>query len=50
MAFWYMQRKGVPFSALWLKYGNLDPKYDPNYVTAVTNEASSIYFVTLVVM
>jgi sodium/potassium-transporting ATPase subunit alpha len=68
MAFWYMERKGVPFSeffhlqktmeslltvnaaAMWLKFGNLDPQYDPDYVAAVTNEASSIYFVTLVVM
>ncbi|OCK75312.1 calcium ATPase [Lepidopterella palustris CBS 459.81] len=50
MAFWYMQRKGVPFSALWLKYGELDPQYDPNYVTEVANEASSVYFVNLVVM
>ncbi|ORY10679.1 hypothetical protein BCR34DRAFT_625171 [Clohesyomyces aquaticus] len=46
MAFWYMERKGVPFSAMWLKY---DPQYDPDYVTAVANEASSIYFVNLVV-
>lgn len=50
MAFWYMQRKGVPFTALWLKFGDLDPQYDPYYVTAVANEASSVYFVTLVIM
>jgi sodium/potassium-transporting ATPase subunit alpha len=35
---------------MWLKYGSLDPKYDPDYVTQVVNEASSVYFVTLVVM
>ncbi|KAF2110504.1 hypothetical protein BDV96DRAFT_528108 [Lophiotrema nucula] len=50
MAFWYMERKGVLFSAMWLKYGNMDPKYDVDYVTEVTNTASSIYFVNLVVM
>jgi sodium/potassium-transporting ATPase subunit alpha len=33
-----------------MKYGVMDPKYDPNYVTQVANEASSIYFVNLVVM
>ncbi|KAL7276120.1 hypothetical protein RUND412_000910 [Rhizina undulata] len=50
MSFWYIQRKGVPFSALWLKYGTLDPRYDADYVNHVINEGSSIYFVTLVVM
>ncbi|PSN70416.1 calcium ATPase [Corynespora cassiicola Philippines] len=50
MAFWYMERRGIPFTAMWLKFGNMDPQYDPDYVTSVTNEASSIYFVTLVVM
>ncbi|KAF2192214.1 calcium ATPase [Zopfia rhizophila CBS 207.26] len=50
MAFWYIERRGIPFGALWLKYGDPDPKYDADYVTAVTNEASSVYFVTLVVM
>ncbi|KAF2022309.1 calcium ATPase [Aaosphaeria arxii CBS 175.79] len=50
MAFWYMERRGVPFAAQWLKFGQLDPQYDPDYVSAVANEASSIYFVTLVIM
>ncbi|KAI1964004.1 hypothetical protein LOZ58_001865 [Ophidiomyces ophidiicola] len=50
MAFWYMSRRGVPFSALVLKFGNLDPKYDPAYVAKITNHASSIYFVNLVVI
>ncbi|PVI02299.1 calcium ATPase [Periconia macrospinosa] len=50
MAFWYMERQGIPFTALWLKFGELDEKYDPDHVTAATNTASSIYFVNLVVM
>ncbi|OJD23701.1 hypothetical protein ACJ73_04943 [Blastomyces percursus] len=50
MAFWYMERRDIPFSALALKYGNLDPEYDPEYVVEITNKASSIYFVNLVVM
>ena len=50
VSFWHMQRKGVPFSALWLKYGNLDPQYDPDRVQQVVNQASSVYFVNLVVM
>ena len=35
---------------MWLKLGKYDPQYDPEYIAAVSNEASSIYFVTLVVM
>ncbi|CEN60695.1 hypothetical protein ASPCAL03130 [Aspergillus calidoustus] len=50
MAFWHMQRRGVPFSAMVLRYGSWDPQYDPDYVTQVANEASSIYFVNLVFM
>ncbi|EEP78988.1 Na/K ATPase alpha 1 isoform [Uncinocarpus reesii 1704] len=50
MAFWYMSRRGIPFSALVLKFGNWGPQYDPDYVAEVTNHASSIYFVNLVVI
>lgn len=50
MAFWYMERKGIPFTAMWLKFGNYDAQYDADYIAQTTNEASSIYFVTLVVM
>lgn len=50
MAFWYMQRRGVPFTAMWLKFGTYDAQYSPEYITEVANQASSVYFVTLVVM
>ncbi|KAH7381738.1 hypothetical protein BKA66DRAFT_419220 [Pyrenochaeta sp. MPI-SDFR-AT-0127] len=50
MAFWYMERQGVPFTAMWLKFGDYGEGLDPDYVTEVANHASSIYFVTLVVM
>jgi sodium/potassium-transporting ATPase subunit alpha len=50
MAFWYMETQGVPFSAMWLKYGNYDPPYTADFVNEKANVASSIYFVTLVVM
>jgi sodium/potassium-transporting ATPase subunit alpha len=50
MAFWYMERKGVPFSAMWLKFGEYDPQYDADYIKETANTASSIYFVTLVIM
>ncbi|KAJ4384096.1 hypothetical protein N0V86_000941 [Didymella sp. IMI 355093] len=50
MAFWYMETQGVPFTAMWLKYGSYDPPYDADYINEKFNTASSIYFVTLVVM
>jgi sodium/potassium-transporting ATPase subunit alpha len=50
MAFWYMERKGIPFTAIWLKFGIYDEQYDTDYINKTANEASSIYFVTLVVM
>ncbi|KAI9507404.1 sodium-potassium ATPase [Russula earlei] len=46
MSFWYLQRNGVPFSSLAMKFGN--------YPAALTNdllyEAQTVYFFTLVVM
>lgn len=50
MAFWYFERRGIKFSDLALSFGNLPAYFDPAYVTEVANKASSIYFVTLVVM
>ena len=41
---------GIPFGALWFKYGSLPPNLSQDYVTGKLNEASSIYFVNLVVM
>jgi sodium/potassium-transporting ATPase subunit alpha len=49
MAYWYAQSRGVPFSLLWFGYGNYGT-LDPSFVTRVLNEASSVYFVNLVVM
>lgn len=50
MAFWYFQRQGIPFSDLVVKFGNLPSSINPDHFTEVSNTASSIYFVTLVVM
>lgn len=50
MSYWYLQRKGIPFSALWFKYGVLPDNIDADYAAARLAEASSIYFVNLVVM
>ncbi len=50
MAYWYAQRNGVAFSALWLGYGVYPSDYDPNHVASILTTASSIYFVNLVIM
>lgn len=50
MSYWYLQRSGIPFSALWFKYGELPENIDQAYYNARLAEASSIYFVNLVVM
>lgn len=42
--------QGVPFTSMWLKFGVYGDDLDPEYVTEIANRASSIYFVTLVVM
>jgi sodium/potassium-transporting ATPase subunit alpha len=50
IAYWYLQRNGIPFWALWFQYGVLPDNIDPDYAAARLNEASSVYFVNLVVM
>jgi magnesium-transporting ATPase (P-type) len=50
MAFWYLQRNGIPFSDLWFKFGEIPSGVDVDYYNARVNEASSIYFITLVIM
>lgn len=50
MSYWYLQRKGIPFSDIWFSFGKLPDTIDPDYYQARLNEASSIYFVNLVVM
>ncbi|TVY18565.1 Sodium/potassium-transporting ATPase subunit alpha-A [Lachnellula arida] len=50
MSYWYLQRSGIPFSDLWFGYGSLPDSIDADYAAARLNEASSIYFVNLVVM
>ncbi|KAF7950039.1 hypothetical protein EAE96_007342 [Botrytis aclada] len=50
MSYWYLQRSGIPFTDLWFKYGSLPEGIDQDYANARLAEASSIYFVNLVVM
>ncbi|KAL1888732.1 hypothetical protein Sste5346_009357 [Sporothrix stenoceras] len=55
MAYWYLVRRGVPFGELWLSFGNYDPDFLASVggldgLTSRINEASSVYFITLVVL
>ncbi|KAI5815821.1 hypothetical protein BZA77DRAFT_73418 [Pyronema omphalodes] len=50
MAYWHAQRRGLPFSALWLGFGNVPSDLSVAQYTEILNEASSVYFITLVVM
>ncbi|KAF8512185.1 sodium-potassium ATPase [Gautieria morchelliformis] len=45
MAFWYLQRQGVPFSDLVFQFGNW-----PTLTPEDLNRAQSVYFFTLVIM
>ena len=50
MAYWYLQRNHISFSILWFGFGTTPTGVSPAQYTARTNEASSVYFVNLVVM
>lgn len=50
MAYWYLERNGIPFSALWFKFGATPSNIDSDWLNARLNEASSVYFINLVVM
>lgn len=51
MSYWYLERRGIPFGALWLGFGaGLPGGAGEEKLAARLDEASSIYFVTLVVM
>ncbi|KAK9334223.1 HAD-like domain-containing protein [Lipomyces starkeyi] len=50
ISYWYLQRQGIPFSTLWLGFGATPHGMSSDTYTQRLNEASSIYFVNLVVM
>ena len=50
MSYWYLEKQGIPFRELWFAFGKIPEGIDPDYYTQRLNEASSIYFVNLVVM
>lgn len=50
MSYWYLERRGIPFVTLWFGFGAMPEGVSEEEYAARLNEASSIYFVTLVVM
>ena len=50
MAFWAIEREGVPFSVIWFSFGNYPSDYDPEMLNNAFNVGSSVYFVNLVIM
>ncbi|PTB36171.1 hypothetical protein M441DRAFT_151795 [Trichoderma asperellum CBS 433.97] len=52
MSYWYLQRKGLTFGSLWFSFGSIptpEGQTDDDVTTHLT-VASSVYFITLVVM
>ncbi|PWN51634.1 K, P-type ATPase [Violaceomyces palustris] len=51
MGFWWMQRHGVPFSDMWLKYGGGRIQTEqPEMFNEVLYQANAVYFFNLVLM
>lgn len=50
MGYWYAQRQGIQFSTLWFGFNSVEPGFTKDEQQKILNVASSIYFVTLVVM
>ncbi|KAB2580769.1 putative h k atpase alpha protein [Lasiodiplodia theobromae] len=50
MSYWFCQRQGLPFSALWFGFGAVPEGMTADRYQHILNQASSVYFVNLVVM
>ncbi|GIZ44915.1 hypothetical protein CKM354_000809900 [Cercospora kikuchii] len=50
MAYWYAERRGIPFSTLWFGFGVPPAGMSQELYLDILNTASSVYFVNLVVM
>ena len=50
VSYWYAQRKGIPFNNLALGFGAVPNGMSQAYYMGVISEASSIYFINLVIM
>ena len=50
MAYWFLECRGIPFSLLWFGFGSSPSDMTEDQYTGYLNQASSIYFTTLVMM
>ncbi|KAI9829584.1 MAG: hypothetical protein M1819_006089 [Sarea resinae] len=50
MSYWFAQKKGIPFSTLWFGFGQVPQGMSAERYKAILDQASSIFFVNLVVM
>lgn len=50
MGYWYAQRQGIQFFTLWFGFNQVQDGFTADEQQQILNVASSIYFVTLVVM
>ncbi|KAF2763245.1 P-type ATPase-like protein [Pseudovirgaria hyperparasitica] len=50
MSYWFASRRGITFGTLWFGFGTVPSNMSMAEYTSILNTASSIYFVTLVVM
>lgn len=50
MAFWSIQRAGIPFSVTMFSFGSYPSNYDPDTLNTAFSVGSSVYFVNLVIM
>ena len=50
VSYWFLQRNGIPFSLLWFGYGATPSNMDQTTYNNFLYQASSVYFVNLVVM
>ncbi|KAJ2973346.1 hypothetical protein NQ176_g6662 [Zarea fungicola] len=50
LSYWYLQRNGIAFKDLWFSFGAIPTNVTEDYYNAKLAEASSVYFVSLVVM
>ncbi len=50
MSYWYLDRNGIAFRDLWFSFGKIPSNVTTEFYNQKLTEASSIYFVNLVVM
>lgn len=50
VSYWFLQRNGLEFADMFMKFGKVPDGFTKEEVKALVNTASSVYFVNLVIM